>query len=116
MSGERPLRAIGVALALVAGAIHFALFSANLIPGETTTVPAFAAMGLGFAGCAALLAFVRGDLLVAVPVYGGGLVFAWAATRTQYPVEVIGIVSKLAEIGMAVVAVALIRRPATAPR
>ena len=109
---ERSLRTAGVALALVAGAIHVALSLSNLIPGETTTTPAFALMGLGFLGCAALAAFARGDLLVVIPVYSGSLVLAWAFTRSEYPVEVYGIVTKLAEIGLAIVGVILFRLPA----
>ena len=109
---ERSLRAAGIALALVAGAIHVALSLANLIPGETTTTPAFALMGLGFLGCAALVAFARGDLLVVVPVYSVSLVLAWAFTRGQFPVEAYGIITKLAELGLAIVGIMLFRRPA----
>jgi len=107
---DRSLRVVGVALALVASAIHFVLFVADLIPGEPTTVPAFALMGVGFVGCAALVAFARGDLLVVAPIYSISLIAAWAFTRGQYPVEIVGIVSKLAELGLAIVGVLLIRR------
>ena len=93
----------------MAGAIHFALFFANLIPGEETTTPAFAAMGLGFLGCAAILALRRVDLYPLVPLYSGMLVFAYAVTRGEYPIEAIGITSKVAEVGLAIVALALIR-------
>ena len=110
---ERSLRTAGVALALVAGAIHVALSLSNLIPGETTTTPAFALMGLGFLGCAALAAFARGDLLVVIPVYSVSLILAWAFTRGEYPVEIYGIVTKLAEVGLAIVGFLLFRRPAT---
>ena len=106
------LRATGVALALIAGATHLALSLVNLIPGETTTNPAFALMGVGFLGCAALVAFARGDLLVVVPVYSTSLVLAWAFTRGEYPIEVYGIVTKIAEIGLAIVGILLFRRPA----
>ena len=109
MSG-RSLRAIGIALALVAGAIHFALSQANLIAGETTATPAFLLMGLGFVGCAALVAFARGDLLVLVSVYSAGLIFAWAVTRAQFPIEILGVTSKLAEAALAVLGVILFRR------
>jgi hypothetical protein len=109
---DRSLRAVGIALALVAGAIHLALSQANLIPGEVTATPAFAAMGLGFLGCAALVAFTRGDLLVVVPIYSISLLFAYAITRGQYPIEVYGIVSKLAELGLAIAATALFRQTA----
>ena len=109
------LRAFGVALALLAGGLHLVLSLVDLIPGETTTVPAFAAMGLGFLGCAAILALRRADLYILVPVYAGLLVFAYAATRGQYPVEPIGLVSKAAEIGLALVAVSLMMRPARSP-
>ena len=83
----------------------------DLIPGETTTVPAFAAMGLGFLGCAAILALRRTDLYVLVPVYAGLLVFAYAVTRGQYPVEPIGLASKVAESGLVLVSAALMLRP-----
>ena len=109
---DRSLRALGVALALVAGATHIALSLANLIPGETTTTPAFALMGLGFLGCAALAAFARGDLLVVLPIYSMSLVLAWAFTRSEYPIEAYGIVCQLAEIGLAIVGIMLFRRPA----
>ena len=115
LGSDLGLRALGVALALVAGGIHLVLSLVDLIPGETTTVPAFAAMGLGFLGCAALLALRRVDLYVLVPVYAGLIVFAYAATRGQYPVEPIGLVSKAAEIGLALVAVVLMMRPARSP-
>lgn len=106
------LRALAIALALVAGAIHIALSLTDLIPGETTTVPAFAAMGLGFLGCAAILALRRIDLYLLVPVYAGLLVFAYAVTRGDNPIEPIGLTSKTAEVGLAVVTVALMRRQA----
>jgi hypothetical protein len=99
-----------VALALVAGAIHLVLWTRDLIPGETTTVPAFAAMGLGFLGCAAILALRRADLYVLVPVYALLLVFAYAVTRGQYPVEPLGLTSKAAEVGLALVTIVLMRR------
>ena len=107
---DRSLRAVGIALALIAGAIHFALSQANLIAGETTATPAFLLMALGFGGSAALVAFARGDLLVLVPVYSAGLIFAWAVTRAQFPIEVFGMVSKLAEAGLAIVGLVLFRR------
>lgn len=110
---DRSLRVAGVALAFVAGAIHLALSQANLIPGEVTTSPAFAAMGLGFLGCAALVAFARGDVLVVVPIYSISLVLAYAVTRGSNPIEVYGIVCQIAEAGLAIVAIALFRRPAT---
>ena len=109
MTGERTLRAIGVALALVAGAIHFVLFASDLIPGETTTVPAFAAMGAGFLGCAAIIALGRRDLYMVVPLYVGILIFSWAATRGQFPIEVFGVTSKIAELGLGIVGVLLMR-------
>jgi len=110
------LRAFGVALALLAGGLHLVLSFVDLIPGETTTVPAFAAMGLGFLGCAAILALRRADLYILVPVYAGLLVFAYAATRGQYPIEPIGLTSKAAEVGLALVTVALMVRPARTVR
>ena len=110
------LRAFGVALALLAGGLHLVLSLVDLIPGETTTVPAFAAMGLGFLGCAAILALRRADLYILVPVYAGLLVFAYAATRGQYPIEPIGLTSKAAEVGLALVTVALMVRPARTVR
>ncbi len=110
MSRDLPLRVLGVALALVAGAIHFALFARDLIPGETTTVPAFAAMGLGFVGCAVVLALGRRDLYAVVPLYSGILVFAWASTRGEYPVEAFGITANVTEVALAVLTAILIRR------
>jgi hypothetical protein len=110
---DRSLRVAGVALAFVAGGIHLALSQANLIPGEVTASPAFAAMGLGLLGCAALLAFARGDVLVVVPIYSISLVLAYALTRGSNPVEVYGIVCQIAEVGLAIVAIALFRQPAS---
>jgi hypothetical protein len=98
----------------VAGAIHLTLFFADLIPGETTSVPAFAAMGLGFVGCAAILAFRRADLYLLVPVYAGLLLFAYIATRGEFPVEPIGLASKAAEVGLALTTLALMRSSARA--
>ena len=105
---------MAIALAVVAGAIHFALFFADLIPGETTTVPAFAAMGLGFLGCAAILAFRQTGLYLLVPLYSSALVLAYVVTRGEYPVEPIGIASKVAEILLAVLTLALMRGSDTA--
>src|SRR5439155_24781592 len=79
------LRAFGVALALLAGGLHLVLSLVDLIPGETTTVPAFAAMGLGFLGCAAILALRRADLYIPVPGYAGRLVFPYSATTGEFP-------------------------------
>lgn len=107
---DRALRALGVFLALVAAGVHFALFRSDLIPGETTTVPAFAAMGIGLVGCAVVLALGRRDLYDALPILPGVLVLAWAWTRTQYPIEAFGIVANTSEIALIAVTVVLIRR------
>jgi hypothetical protein len=111
VSGERPLRILGAALALVAAAIHIALSVADLIPGESTRGPAFAAMGLGYIGCAAMLFARQMELQVIAAVYAAGLIGAYAFTRGELPVEAIGLTSKAAEAGLAVVAVVLSRRP-----
>ena len=108
---DRSLRILGIALALVASAIHFTLFAVDLIPGESTTVPAFAAMGLGFLACAAILALGPRDLYPLVLLYAGSLVFAWVATRGTYPIEIFGVTSKVAEVGLGLITVALMRAP-----
>lgn len=107
---DRALRFVGVALALVASAIHLVLFTRDLIPGETTAVPAFAVMGLGFLGLAAILALGRRDLYDVVPLYAGILVVAWLTTRGQFPIEGFGLTANAAEIALAAVGVTLIRR------
>lgn len=106
---------MGVALALVAGAIHLALSSSNLIPGEVTATPAFALMGIGFLGTAALIALTSGDLLIVAPVYAISLVLAWVFTRGQNPIELYGLVCQAAEIGLAIVGILLFRRSSAVP-
>ena len=111
MSRERSLRALGALFALAAAAIHFALASANLIPGETTATPAFVLMGLGFVGCAAALLLTRErELLVIVAVYAVSLIVAYGATRSTFPVEGLGLGAQAAEVALAAVAVGLLRR------
>ncbi|CAN5174973.1 hypothetical protein BH18CHL2_BH18CHL2_00940 [soil metagenome] len=114
VSGERPLRIIGAALALVAGAIHIALSVTDLIPGEATRGPAFLAMGIGYFGCAALLFARQMELHVLIAVYALSLIGAYAFTRASMPVEAIGLASKAAELGLAAVAIVLARRPVRA--
>lgn len=110
MSGGLPLRLLGAALAIFAAAIHITLSVADLIPGEATRGPAFAAMGLGFVACAGALFARRSVLDVLAALYAGALILAYAASRDELPVEAIGLTSKAAEAGLAVVAITLSRR------
>ncbi len=108
--GERGARVLGAALALVAAGIHLALAASDLIPGEETRGPAFAVMGLGFTACAGGLFARRRPADVVVALYAVSLVLAYAFTRGELPTEMIGITSKLAEVGLIVVALFLARR------
>ena len=110
VSGELPLRILGAALALVAATIHFALSLVDLISNEPTRGPAFGLMGLGFVGCAAALFGRRMEFDVLVLLYTVTLVLAYAATRGELPVEAIGLTSKAAEVGLALITIALLRR------
>ena len=107
--GELGVRLLGAALALIAGGIHLALAFADLIPGESTQGALFAAMGLGFVGCAAALFARRRPIDILVAAYAGALILGYASSRGDYPVEVIGLASKAAEAGLAVVALVLAR-------
>ena len=100
---------LGAALASIAAAIHLALSLADLIPGEPTRGLAFALMGIGFVGCAAALFARRMELDVLVLVYAVSLVLAYVASRGELPVETLGLVSKGAEIGLALIAGVLLR-------
>ncbi|HEX9269210.1 MAG TPA: hypothetical protein VF998_05145 [Candidatus Limnocylindria bacterium] len=113
MSGGLPLRIAGAALAVVAAGIHALLSVADLIPGEPTRGPLFAAMALGFAGCAALLFARRMEYDVLVLVYTAGLMFAYWATRGDLPIEGVGLATQAAELGLlGVTGVLLLRRRA----
>lgn len=110
MRGPAGLRLLGAALALAAALIHGALALADLIPGEPTRGFLFAAMGVGFVACAAVLYLRRAPYDVLVAVYAGVLILAYAVTRGQFPVETIGVISKTAEAGLLAVALVLARR------
>lgn len=100
----------GAALALVAGAIHLALASSDLIPGESTHGILFAAMGLGYLGAAGLLFVRQMELDVLVAVYAVGLIGSYVFTRGSLPVEAIGLSCQAAQAGLVGVAVTLARR------
>lgn len=110
MRGELGLRLLGAALALAAAVVHLALSTTDLIPGEETRGPAFAAMGLGFVACGVGLFLRRSPYDLIVAVYAGALILAYVATRGEYPIESIGIASKAAEAGLLAVALLLARR------
>ena len=110
MIGERPLRLAGAALALVAAAIHLALSMTQLIPGEPTPGPLFAAMGAGYAGCAVGILLRRVEADVLVLLYAIALIVAYAASRGDLPVEAIGLTTKAAELALAAIAGGLVWR------
>ena len=110
MRGELGVRLLGAALALIAGGIHIALSLADLIPGESTQGALFAAMGLGFVGCAGALFLRRRPIDVLVATYAGALILAYASSRGDYPVEFTGLATKAAESGLVVIALVLARR------
>ena len=110
LSGALKLRVLGAALALIAAGIHFALSLVDLIPNEPTRGLGFALMGLGYVGCAVALFGRRMEYDVLVLLYAVGLVIAYAASRGELPIEGIGLTSKAAEIGLAAITVALLRR------
>ncbi|HVR88405.1 MAG TPA: hypothetical protein VHG53_02540 [Candidatus Limnocylindria bacterium] len=105
-----PLRITGAVLALIAGAIHFALAMSDLIPGESTHGILFAAMGLGCLGAAALLFVRQMELDVLVAVYAVGLIGSYVFTRGSLPIEAIGLITQAAQAGLVGVAVTLARR------
>lgn len=106
---ELRLRLVGAALALFAAAVHFALAVADLIPGESTRGPAFAAMGVGLLGCAAVLILGQRDFYLPVVVYAGSLLLAYLGTRDERPIELIGITTKVAETATLIITILLIR-------
>ena len=115
MRGQLGIRLLGVALALVAAAIHLALAVTDLIPGESTRGPAFAATGVGLLACAAGLLARRAVADILVALFAGALILAYVATRDERPVEAIGLTSKAAELGLAAVAAFLSRRDEDLP-
>lgn len=113
---EAALRVAAAALALVAAAIHFLLAVADLIPGEPTQGALFALMGAGYlAGAAAV--FLRRPLADAlVLLYTIALILAYAASRSELPIEIIGITSKAAETLLALILGLLLWREAGRPQ
>ena len=110
MTSERPLRLAGAVLALVAAAIHLALSVAQLIPGESTPGPLFAAMGAGYVGCAVAVLLRRLEADVLVLLYAVALIVAYAASRGDLPVEAFGLTTKAAELALAAIAGTLVWR------
>ena len=95
----------------MAAAIHIALAFVDLIPGEPTRGPVFGLMGLGYLLSAAALLARRTVADGLVLLYAVGLVLAYATSRSELPVEPIGVTTKAAEtIVVAICALLLLRR------
>ena len=100
-------RWLAVAAGAVAAAIHLALAVTDLIPGYPTQGWVFAAMGLGYLGCVAGVMLRRDVVDDLIVLYAAGLILAYAASRSELPVEPIGLTSKAAEAVLAVTLIAL---------
>lgn len=108
---EAPLRILAALCAGLAAATHVALGVVDLIPGEPTRGPLFLAMGAGYAAAVPVVfALRRRDADLAVLVYAVGLVLAYVTSRTELPVEPIGVATKVAETLLAAILALLIRR------
>jgi len=94
-------------------ASHFALSVVNLIPGQSTVGPLFAAMGAGYVVVAVFVLLRRPLLDRLAALYTGALLLAYIASRlpidTPSPVEPIGVATKVVEAILLVVLVLLIR-------
>ena len=88
---------------------------ADLIPGETTAGPAFAAMGVGYVVVAAFVLLRRPLFDRLAALYTVALLLAYAASRipigTPLPIEPIGVATKVDEAALLVVLVYLFRSP-----
>jgi hypothetical protein len=69
-------------------------------------------MAVGYAGCAVAIFWRRLEADALIALYSLGLVLAYAATRETLPVEPIGLATKAAEAGLALIAGALFVRAA----
>ena len=87
-----------VVLCLMAAAIHLLLSFVNLIPGETTAGPVFAAIGAGYVAGGIAILSGRRLLYTLVIFYAAALVLAYAASRDGLPVESIGLFTKTIEV------------------
>jgi len=112
---ERRWRLLAAALALGAASSHFALSVVNLIPGESTEGPLFAAMGAGFVVVAVFVLLRKPLLDRLAALYDGVLLLAYIASRlpidTPLPIEPIGVATVIVEAMLLVVLVLLIRAP-----
>ena len=110
---DRPWRLLAAGLALGAAASHFALSIVNLIPGQSTAGPLFAAMGAGYAGVAVFVLLRKPLLDRLAALYTALLLLAYIASRlpidTPSPIEPIGVTTKVVEAILLVVLVLLIR-------
>ena len=112
---ERGWRFLAAALALGAASSHFALSVFNLIPGESTVGPLFAAMWAGFVVVAVFILLRKPLLDRLAALYTGVLVLAYVASRlpidAPLPIEPIGVATVIVEAILLVVLVLLIRGP-----
>ncbi len=110
---DRAWRTAAVALALGSAAIHLVLSVANLIPGEPTVGPQFAAFGIGYVGVAVLI--LRRTLLFdqLSALYTFAIFLAYVASRVPIdaplPVEPIGVGTVVDEAALLFLLVRLIR-------
>lgn len=113
MRGVGPWRVLAIGLAFVAGGLHLLLSLVNLIPGEETVGPIFAAMGLGYFLVAGFI--WQGDRLLVqlAALYTIALILAYLVSRlpidTPLPVEVIGVTTKAVEAFLLVALAQLLR-------
>ena len=61
-------------------------------------------------GCAVAIFWRRAEVDALIALYAVGLILAYAMTRNTQPVEAIGLASKAAEAGVALIAGALFLR------
>lgn len=67
-------------------------------------------MAFGYLGCAVALFWRRAEIDALIAMYAVGLILAYAMTRDRQPIEAIGLASKAAEAGVALIAGGLFLR------
>jgi len=91
------LRISAIVLSLIAAAIHLVLSLVNLIPGEMTAGPVFAALGVGYVAGAVVILYGKRLLCTRVLFCSDALVLTSAGSRGGLPVDSIGLFTKTIE-------------------
>lgn len=67
-------------------------------------------MAAGYMGCAAAIFWRHAEADALIALYAVGLILAYVVTRDAQPIEAIGLATKAAEVGLAVIASVLFVR------